>query len=375
MIFVVLALWLQVPNLDELLAKTCDGRTPHAATADEKAIIAVVAQHYRKAETSVEDRRRRDYIVTADYARHAVASQKAPQVFFLDSLTLPVVPEASLRLEMQRHGVPGALADRLIAQLKKQNAARVEWSRPDKLIPISCREMYGLSLMRPPPAGRDFTNLATALAFALPAFDDAKQYAAVLSINDIEAFLKGKWGNLELSLLKRVGAGKWQQEWDTPLSFRRGDPAAPAETLRPSDSAIFDAVLARLGGTARVVNQTRGVPMFDSNLATFPAAAVADLRSRGNASIYLGSYAPPRGQLVQRETADLLVAAREPGSGPATVWFALPGYDGDTAVAVYTITRRNDRGWEQGVVTALLERTGGVWRVQRDDFRLLMKTP
>ena len=376
MIAAVLALWLQVPDPEELVAKACPERARYAATADEQAILGAVAEHYRKFESSVADRHRNNYNVTADYARHAVPSKKSPQVLLLDSMPMLAVADVSLEVELQRHGVPRTVAEQLIRQLKARNATPVEWSAPAGFVPLSCREVYRMMMLRPGPAGRDLTNAAAALMFARPAFDDSKQYAAVLSINNPQVLLQGKWESLELSLLKRNAAGAWQLEWDTilPVARRQALPAAQ-EPVRPSDLAIFDAVLARVDGPVRVVNQTRVPPNDAPAILQSAPAPLADLRRRGKGSTYLGGYAPKRGELVQRETLDALDVKRVLGNASAAFFFALPGYDGDTAVVTYTLVRRLESGFEKGEGAAVLQRSGGVWRVTRDDFRRWISVP
>lgn len=376
---------------DDLLGKLCPARTPYTLDAAETAILNAVAAHYRRIEWSSEQARKEGTFIAASGARHAVPSLASPQVLLLDAIVLPLGIEAALQIELQRHGVAPDLAATLRQSLGARNQTALALQPPKTaLLPLSCRELWGMAFGGAAPPKGDFKNISKAIAIALPAFDASRKTALLLSINDLEYVFEGKTEDLELTLLRAGADGTWQIDWHTDLEGLRGprDATPPASGARATaeDYAVFDAVLSHLGQSRfqgapciAVVNQTRhaqeylpGARPELEKLLTSPAAI--DLRNRGAASAYLGAYAPKRAiKLVQREA--LFGRAEDFQGCTGAIRFSLPGYAATAAVIDYTVITVTSEVVEQGESLALLTKTESGWRVASDTYHWQMRSP
>jgi hypothetical protein len=288
---------------DDLLGKLCPARTAYTLDAAETAVLNAVATHYRHIEWSPAKARKEGTFAAASVARHAVPSLASPQVLLLDTMLVAPAIDAALQVELQRHGVASDLAAALIGGLRSRNQTALAL-RPPKtaLLPLSCRELLGMAYTGAAPPKGDYKNISRAISIALPAFDASRKTALLLSINNLEYVLKGKTGDLELTLLRAAADGAWQIEWHTDLEGLRGrrDVSAPVADARASaeDYAVFDAVLSHLGQSrfrgapcVAVVNQTRNAPEHPPGTRPemeklLASLAATDLRNRSAASAY-----------------------------------------------------------------------------------------
>ena len=247
-IILVLACAAQEQTLQDIVSKACPQNAVYALTSDEAAILNAVAAHYRKYQWSVEEARRTNTFVWADFARHAVPSQSAPQVLYLT--TMPFAPslfDPGVRFEMLRHGVDEQLATALINDLHARNQRPTDIKPVQPFVSFTCADLIASIAGRPPTNG-NMRNAPKMISWMLPAFDSARSHALVLSSNEAEFLLGNEADSLEAVMLERNGTS-WRIAWHSGVATRINTRVAPATSI---DFALFDAVLAHLDNTKRI---------------------------------------------------------------------------------------------------------------------------
>jgi hypothetical protein len=382
-----LAAPLFAQTLDDILAKVCPPLTRVLLAERDLVIVDALAKHYRQFEWSPAKARAEGTFAPESYARHAVPSLAAKQVVLLETIAVDARFHSSLRIELQRHGVPQELQTELVRALGERNAKSVRVEDAGKsVIGMDCKELmsaaFGGVARR---SASELANASVAISFSLPAYDASGAHAIVLAVNDLEYRLEGK-GTMEVAFFDRLQS-QWTLRWHSEAS--PGDPSVEQEALGDEDVAIYQAVLTALRaertlGVApiRVVNQTRGVPSWAVRRPGGPAvleghaSATDDLLKRNVQSIYIGRMKPISGvELVQREVLDHLDNASALGTAGAAVMFSLPGYaDAKTAVVRYNLVFRAGKGTEHGEETVLVQKRENGWHVTRRDYERNMRS-